>query len=227
MVIFAGSKKMESNLPQNSPTDSTKTIYLIRHGQTDFNKMGIVQGCGVDTDLNEKGNWQARRFFEVYQHIDFEPIFVSRLKRTHQTVAPFTTEKNAPHIIVPELDEINWGIMEGMVPTEESHAAFHQMVASWRAGNLDTAVEGGETPAQLYARQKHGLVTIEKHITDKPALVCMHGRAMRSFLCLLTNHPLHLMDDFEHNNVCLYILQKSNREDYYRIILNNCSAHLD
>jgi probable phosphoglycerate mutase len=116
--------------------------------------------------------------------------------------------------------------MEGMVPTEESHAAFHQMVASWRSGNLDTAVEGGETPAQLYARQKQGLVTIEKHITDKPALVCMHGRAMRSFLCLLTNHPLHLMDDFEHNNVCLYILQKSSSEDYYRIIRNNCSNHL-
>jgi probable phosphoglycerate mutase len=226
MVIFAGSKKMESNLPQNSATGATKTIYLIRHGQTDFNKQGIVQGCGVDTDLNETGHWQARRFFETYQHIDFDPVFVSRLKRTHQTVAPFIRHKNTSHFIVPELDEINWGIMEGAVPTEESQSAFHRMVAAWRTGNLHTAVEGGETPAELFERQKLGLQTLEKHITEKPALVCMHGRAMRSFLCLLTNHPLQLMDDFEHTNVCLYILEKNSSDTHYRIMLNNCSAHL-
>jgi probable phosphoglycerate mutase len=38
---------------QNSLTMSKKTIYLIRHGQTDFNKQGIVQGSGVDSSLND------------------------------------------------------------------------------------------------------------------------------------------------------------------------------
>ncbi|MBM3920693.1 MAG: histidine phosphatase family protein [Sphingomonadales bacterium] len=217
---------MEFTKPQNSASGTTKTIYLIRHGQTDFNLQGIVQGCGVDTDLNETGRWQAQQFFDAYHHIDFDPVFVSRLKRTHQTVAPFIHKKNANHIIIPELDEINWGIMEGVVPTEESHASFHQMVAEWRSGNLHTAVEGGETPAELYGRQKTGLQTLEKHIAAKPVLVCMHGRAMRSFLCLLTNHPLHLMDDFEHTNVCLYILEKNSDEAYYRILLNNSNTHL-
>lgn len=180
----------------------------------------------MDTDLNETGLWQARRFFEAYRHIDFEPVFVSRLKRTHQTVAPFVQEKKVEPTIVPELDEINWGIMEGVVPTEESLAAFHEMVASWRTGNLSITVEGGETPADLFERQKQGLQTIENLIYDKPALICMHGRAMRSFLCLLTNYPLHLMDDFEHNNVCLYILQKEAQDNFYRIVLNNSSSHL-
>jgi len=217
---------MESNLPQNSASATTKTIYLIRHGQTDLNRQGIIQGCGVDTDLNETGRDQAQRFFEAYRHIDFNSVFVSRLKRTHQTVEPFIREKKSVHFIIPELDEINWGIMEGVFPTEESHASFHRMVAEWRAGNLHTAVEGGETPTELYERQKTGLQTLEKHITDKPVLVCMHGRAMRSFLCLLTNHPLYLMDDFEHTNVCLYILEKNSSDKHYRIILNNSSAHL-
>jgi probable phosphoglycerate mutase len=203
-----------------------KTIYLIRHGQTDFNKMGIVQGCGVDTDLNETGLWQAQRFFEAYSHLSFDPIFVSQLKRTHQTVAPFVENNNTVKKIVPELDEINWGVMEGLVPTPESSARFHAMVASWRTGNLHEAVEGGETPLALFERQNLGLETIEAHISDKPALVCMHGRAMRSFLCLMTGHPLHLMDDFEHNNVCLYVLQKQLHESHYRIVLHNCTAHL-
>jgi probable phosphoglycerate mutase len=217
---------MESNLLQNSASEATKTIYLIRHGQTDFNKMGIVQGCGVDTDLNETGRLQAQQFFEAYTHLSFEPIFVSRLKRTHQTVAPFTQNNSIAPRIIPELDEINWGMMEGMMPTPESSAQFHDIVASWRNGNLHMAVEGGETPAALFERQKQGLKTIEAHISDKPALICMHGRAMRSFLCLLTNHPLHLMDDFEHNNVCLYVLTKHPLDSHYRVVLNNCTAHL-
>ena len=57
---------------QNSTTMSKKTIYLIRHGQTDFNKQGIVQGSGVDSSLNDEGHAQARKFFEAYHHINFD-----------------------------------------------------------------------------------------------------------------------------------------------------------
>ena len=188
--------------------------------------MGIVQGCGVDTDLNDKGQWQAQRFFEAYKHIPFQSIFVSELKRTHQTVAPFTQNLKIPQHIIPALNEINWGIMEGAAPTKESATQFHAMVASWRNGNLHEAVEGGETPNELYQRQAAGLTMIEELLTEKPTLICMHGRAMRSFLCLLTQHPLHLMDDFEHDNVCLYILEKQPQDTSFKIILNNCKAHL-
>jgi probable phosphoglycerate mutase len=40
-----------------------KTIYLIRHGETDYNRRGVVQGSGVDSDLNEMGQAQATAFF--------------------------------------------------------------------------------------------------------------------------------------------------------------------
>ena len=59
-----------------------------------------------------------------------------------------------------------------------------------------------------------------------PVLVCMHGRALRGFLCLLTNTPLHQMDNFEHNNVCLYVLEKHAEEKHYRIVIKNSQAHL-
>ncbi|MFM8374363.1 MAG: histidine phosphatase family protein, partial [Bacteroidota bacterium] len=37
-------------------------VYFIRHGETDFNRQGIIQGRGVDSDLNETGRQQARAF---------------------------------------------------------------------------------------------------------------------------------------------------------------------
>ena len=42
-----------------------KTLYIVRHGQTDLNKKGIVQGRGRDTDLNKEGRRQADMFFSA------------------------------------------------------------------------------------------------------------------------------------------------------------------
>ena len=47
----------------------SKKIYLIRHGQTDFNLQGIVQGSGVDADLNDTGKAQADFFYEKYKTV--------------------------------------------------------------------------------------------------------------------------------------------------------------
>ena len=65
------------------------TLYIIRHGETEYNRQGIVQGSGVDGDLNQMGRKQAHFFYRYYQHIHFDYIVTSVLKRTHQTVEPF------------------------------------------------------------------------------------------------------------------------------------------
>ena len=79
-------------------------MYIIRHGETEYNRMGIVQGSGVDTDINELGQQQADAFFQAYKHIPFQRIYVSSLKRTHQTVAPFAP-LNIPTHVIPELND--------------------------------------------------------------------------------------------------------------------------
>ena len=66
-----------------------KVIYFIRHGQTDYNLKRIIQGSGIDSDLNETGREQGGLFFEQYKNIPFEVVMTSTLKRTHQTVAHF------------------------------------------------------------------------------------------------------------------------------------------
>ena len=65
-----------------------KDIYLIRHGETDYNRMGVVQGSGIDADLNELGNRQAQAFFEHYQHLALDKIYTSALRRTPESVSP-------------------------------------------------------------------------------------------------------------------------------------------
>jgi len=66
-----------------------KIIYIVRHGETDFNRKGIVQGGGVDAPLNELGRQQAQAFYDIYKDVLFEIVLTSKLQRTHQTVQPF------------------------------------------------------------------------------------------------------------------------------------------
>ena len=132
-----------------------KTIYIIRHGETDYNKQGIIQGGGIDSSLNELGRRQAQQFYQAYHHIQFDRIYTSELKRTHQSVAPFLNAGYHHHIL-PELNEINWGVFEGLKGNAASKEVYKAMINDWSSGLLDRSVEGGESPNSVFKRQKIG-----------------------------------------------------------------------
>lgn len=180
-----------------------KTLYIIRHGQTDLNLRGIVQGRGVDTPLNETGRKQAEAFYAHYKDVHFDKIYISTLRRTRETVEPFIRAGYSVESL-SGLDEIGWGIYEGKEQTPEIIAGFEDLTTRWRNGELDACVEGGETPNQLAARQRQALNVILSRPEEKTILICMHGRAMRVFLSVLTNRDIALMDDFPHTNTALY-----------------------
>lgn len=185
-------------------------LYIIRHGETDFNKRGIVQGRGVNSDLNEMGQQQARSFYKAYHHIPFDRIYTSSLKRTHQTVEPFIS-KGIEWIKLHELDELDWGVNEGREATAEMKTEFQQLTRKWMEGDLDLKFPGGESPIEVNHRQK---IAIQKIISEpvNHALICMHGRALRLILCELLNIPLSNMDTFPHSNVSLYRLKYSDNK---------------
>lgn len=183
----------------------SKKIYLIRHGQTDFNLKGIVQGSGVDSDLNEKGREQAEAFYTMYKDVPFKKIYTSALIRTYQSVSKFITD-GIPHQTEKALNEISWGMWDGKLPTSEMHSVYWQIVNRWKEGDLEAKIEGGETPIEVRARL---MPMVERLLSqeDSPILVCMHGRAMRILLAMLTGQALSVMDSFPHENLCLYVLE--------------------
>ncbi len=201
----------------------TKTLYIVRHGQTDLNKRGIIQGRGMDTDLNAEGRRQAKLFFEAYKSVPFDKIYISELKRTQQSVQLFIDE-GIPFEKLPGLDELGWGVHEGQAATPRNKAEFLQIMRSWVDGNLDAKFEGGESPNEVKARQLEAMKVIMSHPEETTVLICMHGRALRLLLCLLTNKPLTEMDSFPHQNLVLYKVAYDGEK--YQIIDFNDSEHL-
>jgi broad specificity phosphatase PhoE len=180
-----------------------KTLYIVRHGQTELNRLGIVQGRGRDTDLNDEGKQQAYLFYNNYKNVPFDKIYISALRRTQQSIQPFI-DLDIPYEKLPGLDELAWGIYEGQPSTPATKAAFLQLLRDWMEGKLDTKFEGGESPNEVKIRQQEALDVIMSHPEEKNVLICMHGRAMRLFLCILTGKPLTEMDNFPHQNLVLY-----------------------
>ncbi|MFN0274606.1 MAG: histidine phosphatase family protein [Chitinophagales bacterium] len=180
-----------------------KEIYIIRHGETDFNQKGIVQGRGVDTSLNERGRKQAAKFYNAYKNEGFDKIYVSTLKRTVETVEDFNGNGTE---ILPHagLDEISWGIHEGK-SSGDTFRQFYEILHAWSRGELDVKILDGESPLEVQNRQQEFLKELEVN-DGKKILICSHGRAMRILLCTMLAKPLQFMDTFPHQNVCLYKL---------------------
>ena len=183
-----------------------RTIFLLRHGQTDFNVRGIVQGSGVDSSLNDTGRRQAARFFAAYGHVPFDKVYTSALRRTHESVQQFL-DLGLPHEAHAGLNEISWGVREGTRITMEEDEEYRRVLAGWNAGDTHARLLGGESPEEVAARQRPFIELLKARDDERTVLVCLHGRALRVLLCQLLNYPLSCMEGFEHSNLCLYKLE--------------------
>lgn len=201
-----------------------KKIYLVRHGQTDYNKTGIVQGGRIDAPINEKGKAQADAFFEAYKNIPFDKVYTSELKRSWQSVQSFI-DLGISHEEYDGLNEISWGKYDGTALFENKH--YWDVVNAWKEGNTNvtTDEELGESPEQLAAKQKEVMKLIFCREEEETILICMHGRAMRILLCHLMGESISKMDSYSHHNLGFYLLRSENGS--ITIERNNVIDHLE
>jgi probable phosphoglycerate mutase len=181
-------------------------LYILRHGETEFNKKGIVQGGGVDSDLNETGRKQAETFYNFYKHLEFDAVYASDLKSTHQTLEPWVQGHGYTFNIEPAIREFSWGRMEGKVPTAEDNEAFWGVKQAWTEGRLHLGVEGGDNPISFWNRLEPAIRRLQEQHKGQRVLACSHGRTLRILLSNLIGEGMHQMELFQHKNTGLNIL---------------------
>jgi len=162
-------------------------------------------------------------FFESYQHVAFDKIYTSALKRSRQSVQQFI-DRGIPSDALVGLNEISWGTKEGHRVTPEEDAYYHYMLEQWRLGNTHMKIEGGESPEDVVSRMKPAVDYIMSRPDETTILICMHGRAIRILLCHLLHYPLKSMDMFEHQNLGLYLLNYTG--SMFTIEKYNDDAHM-
>ena len=129
--------------------DKNMKLYIIRHGETDWNKEKRLQGQS-DTQLNEYGIELARITGEALKDVHFDYIFSSPLKRAYKTAELIRMDRPVKIITDDRLKEICFGVNEGVsseLITEDFHYFFD-------APDKYIPAQGGETYEQLCARSQ-------------------------------------------------------------------------
>ena len=176
-----------------------KQLFIIRHGETDNNKAHIIQGRSLDASINDLGRLQAQAVCEALEPYDIHKIVASGLRRTHETVQPLADQRKLEIHKYPELDEIDFGVLEGKVFTEikEQVMDVHE---KWKSGNVDFAPENGESPRQTYARANGKVEEVLNSSSEESIVFMIHGRLTRILLSEWLGYGLKNMHEIEHQN---------------------------
>ena len=101
------------------------SLYVVRHGQTDWNKQWLIQGR-IDIPLNEEGIRQAKLTKEKLANAKIDVIYVSPLQRARQTAEIINEDRHAPIIIDERIIEEFYGDMEGKPRSGEAYLTQRQ-----------------------------------------------------------------------------------------------------
>ncbi len=151
------------------------TLYLVRHGQTDWNIQGKLQGH-ADIPLNNAGRAEAAGLSQKIHEIDFDICFSSDLQRAIETAQILNATR--PLIIksIPALRERNYGHWEGRL--------FSELLEYEKGGQPFLNIESDEEI------QKRIFPLLHEIVSDYPGatvLIVTHGSVIRSLLAYLLN----------------------------------------
>ena len=181
-------------------------IYLVRHGETDWNKAGRLQGQ-CDVPLNEYGIRLAEETARGLSGVPFDAAFSSPLSRAAQTAGIILGDRKVPLCPDDRLKEIGFGVMEAVDYLQARQDPENPISRFFREPEKYQPPEGGESFQQLYDRSaaflREKILPLEGRA--EAVLIAGHGALNRSILNPLTGTPLR---------------------DFWRIPMPNCAVAL-
>lgn len=158
-------------------------IYLIRHGQTDWNIQRRLQGH-TDIPLNNQGRKQATALKEVLAPLSIEAFYSSDLIRAFDTAELAKSHPEIPVFKIPGLREASLGDAEGLF-FDELHFRFPDAYTRWLSTgkpNEDFAFPNGESKIQHRQRLQTTLESLFIEIPYSKIAIVTHGGSMRRIL---------------------------------------------
>ena len=216
-----------TGFPRNIPTmeqarDRT-TLILVRHGETEWNLAGRIQGHS-DSRLTARGAEQGRRAAERLAGLDIAAVYASDLGRARETGDIIAAPHGLPVQTVQGLRERCYGAFEGRT-AEEIRAADPYAFERWLGDRQGLAPPGGETQQELSERVVGALAEIAGAHPGETVAVATHGGPIKSAIFAVLEIPIGSWDRTWVSNGSVTVFLGSS--DELKVACFNDTSHLD
>jgi probable phosphoglycerate mutase len=177
-------------------------LFLIRHGQTDWNLKGKIQGS-CDIELNHTGIKQAEELSNkiLEERYKFSKIYSSLQSRAVKTAEILSRSTNLDYIPIEGIEEMNLGEWEGLswAEVKEKYPIEYE---NWYINRRYTKTPRGESYQDMLERV---LATIHKIIKEnfEDVVIVTHSAVIMSIQCHITNTPFDEMIKFITDNTSI------------------------
>jgi 2,3-bisphosphoglycerate-dependent phosphoglycerate mutase len=178
------------SIAPQAPRDVPTGICVTRHGETDWNITGVLQGW-IDVPLNENGRRQAYEMAEAFKASGFSCVWTSPLRRASETAEIVAEVLGLPPPIRSEgLKERHFGLIQGMTKRDLSilHPGLHECIVR---RDPTCHFDDGESSDQFADRVMQALHEIAKRHAGEQVLAMTHGWVMD----VMTRHVRRLPRD--------------------------------
>jgi alpha-ribazole phosphatase len=193
-------------------------IYLIRHGQTEWNQAFRYQGS-KDEELNDVGTEQSEAIADLLKECNIGKVFSSPLKRAIKTATPLSKKLNINTEIINEFREINLGQWEGKT-WEEIKSEYKDFLDIWSKDIAATAPPEGESYIELKERVFKALSSLLEDCNCDIALVS-HGAVIKVILCTILQIPLQNRAALDIPNGSISIVDYIPSKQSFRVLAVN------
>lgn len=202
-------------------------LYLVRHGETDWNKARKIQGQ-VDIPLNEFGIHLAEETGKGLKDIPFDICFTSPLCRARQTAEIILKGRNIPIVDEPLIMEMAFGEYEGKCCSSQGWELPENFHRFFDGPEKYEAPEGGENFEQVKIRVGKFLerIAADDTLKDSSILVTTHGAALAGMLNYMKKEPIsNYWGQGVHKNCAVSEIEK--KDDGFHILTENIVYYKD
>ena len=200
----------------------TNTIYIVRHGQTEWNLLGKTQGHG-NSDLTPKGIEQAELLEDSMTKYPIDYIYSSDLGRAYQTAEIIGNKLNIEVEKTEALREMNFGTWEGRIIKDiiEEDPELYKM---WRNEPHLAKIPQGETLSQIKERTDAFIKEINEKYDGKHIVLVTHSLCARIMLLSFLDSDVKNIYRINQANTALNIIEL---RDYGPVVMKmNDTTHI-
>jgi broad specificity phosphatase PhoE len=182
-------------------------LWLVRHGQTDWNLSGRWQGQTPDAPgLNNLGQAQAQAVLAQLKNVHLSAVYTSDLLRAKQTAELIAKPLGLTIALEPRLREINLGIWEGLLSTD-IEAQYPHELDERKQNPFHACAPGGESPQEVADRVLAAVDEIARKFPDDSILIVSHGVSLALIICQAERFPMEEVYDHIPDNAQPYCVQ--------------------